>query len=402
MPFAVSNRVALRYVAETVWNTTPATPTLLNLRFTSESLNYNADFIVSEEIRADRMVPDTVQVSASAGGDINGELSYATYDDWIEAAMFSTWITAAIAEGPNTDVTLTKTGGSPNTWDLVSAATADWTSMGAVEGQIVRVTGFTTAGTFYARITTAPTTLTLDIAPFQDVATEASGDSITVTPLDFVRNGVLNRSFTVQKEFTDLTAPEFWNFTGGRVGNFGLELATGSILNTTFSILAADANMTETQFAGSSVTPANTNTVMNAVDNVATITFDGDAGANQFFFNALSIDLDNALRGQEAIGTLGFVGVEPSRISQTGSIELYFESSELFDRFRAATAFSLDFRVADSSGNEYIVSVPRAKYTSMDITAGGLDQDIFASAEFEVIINTAGTYMYQISRRAGP
>jgi len=402
MTFAVSNRVALRYVAEVTWGTTPGTPTLLNLRFTSESLNYNADFITSEEIRADRMVPDTVQVSSSAGGDINGELSYATYDDWIEAAMFSTWITAAIAEGPNSDVTLTKTGGTPNTWDMTSAATADWTAMGAVEGQIVRVTGYVTAGTFYARLTAAPTTLVLAIAPFQDIATEASGAAITVTPLDYVRNGVLNRSFTVQKEFSDLTTPEFWNFTGARVGTFSLELATGSILNTSFSVLASDAAMTETQFAGSSITAANTNTVMNAVDNVATITFDSDAGGTQFFFNSLSIDLDNALRGQEAIGTLGFLGVEPGRIALTGSIELYFESSALFDLFRAATAFALDFRVADPSGNEYVISIPRAKYTSMDITAGGLDQDIFASAEFEVIINSAGTYMYQISRRAGP
>lgn len=402
MTFAVSNRVALRYVAESTWGTTPASPTLEALRFTSESLNYNADFIVSEEIRADRMVPDTVQVSSSADGDVNGELSYATYDDIIEAAMFSTWITAATPEGAQTDITLTKTGGTPNTWDLTSAALADFTDNNFVIGQIVRVTGYTVAGTFYARLTLAPTTLVLAIAPFQDLATEASGDSVVVTPLEFVRNGVLSRSFTIQKEFGDLSVVEFWNFTGSRIGSFNLELATGSILNTSFSVLAKDAVMTETQFASATLNAANTNTVMNAVDNVATITFDGDPGGTQFFFNSLSIDLNNNLRGQEAIGTLGFEGVEPSRISLTGSIELYFESSELFDNFRAATAFSLDFRVADAGGNEYIITIPRAKYTAMDITAGGLDQDVFASAEFEVIINTAGTHMYQISRRAGP
>lgn len=401
MTFAVSNRVALRYVEEVTPGTTPATPTLQNIRFTSESLNFNTDFVTSEEIRADRMVPDTVQVSASAGGDINGELSYSTYDTLFEGAFFSDWVVSAVAEGPNSDVTLTKTGGTPNTWDLTSAALADWTSMGAVVGQVVRVTGFATAGTFYARITSI-TTLVLGIAPFTDVATEASGAAITVTPLEFLRNGVVDHSYTMQKEFSDLTTPEFWNFTGLRIGGVTFELATGSILNLTMPTLALDAVMTETQFAGATITGATTTQVMNAVDNVATITFDGDPGGTQFFFNALSIEMDNGLRGQEAIGTLGFVGVVPSRLTITGSIELYFENSTLFDKFRAATAFSLDFRVADAAGNEYVVTVPRAKYTSMDITAGGLDQDVFASAEFEVIIDTTGTYMVQLSRRAGP
>lgn len=402
MTFAVSNRVALRYVEEVTPGTTPGTPALQNIRFTSESLNFNTDFIMSEEIRADRMVPDTVQVSASAGGDMNGELSYATYDDLFEGAFFEDWDSTAVAEGPNSDVTLTKTGGTPNTWDLTSAATATWTDMNAIVGQVVRVTGFTTAGTFYARITSAPTTLVLNIAPFTDVATEAAGDAITVTPLAFLRNGVIDHAYTIQKEFNDLTTPEFWNFTGARMGGVSFELATGSILNLTIPVLALDAVMTETQFVGATITPANTNQIMNAVDNVATITFDGDPGGTQYFFNSLSINMDNGLRGQEAIGTLGFVGVVPSRLSITGSIELYFENSSLFDRFRAATAFSLDFRVADAAGNEYVVTIPRAKYTSMDITAGGLDQDVFASAEFEVIIDTSGVYMIQLSRRAAP
>jgi len=128
------------------------------------------------------------------------------------------------------------------------------------------------------------------------------------------------------------------------------------------------------------------------------IVFDGDPGGSTFFFNSLSVNLDNALRGQEAVGTLGLIGVEAGRLQLTGSIELYFENSALFDKFRAATAFALTFQAQDAAGNVYFVTIPRAKYTSMEIVAGGTDQDIFASAQFEGIINSAGTYQYQISR----
>lgn len=158
--------------------------------------------------------------------------------------------------------------------------------------------------------------------------------------------------------------------------------------------------MTETQISGATFNAANTNTVLNAVDNIASIVFDGDPGGSTFYFNSLSIQLDNALRGQEAVGTLGLIGVEAGRLSLTGSIELYFENSALFDKFRAATAFSLSILAQDTAGNVYVVTIPRAKYTSMEIVAGGSDQDIFASAQFEGIINSAGTYQYQISRLA--
>lgn len=397
MTFGSSNRVALRVVDEVTWGVTPATPTLEALRFKSESLNYNADFTMSEEIRSDRMTPDTVQVSSSAAGDIKGELSYATYDKLIACGMFSNWVTTGAAQTAS-DISINKTAGTPNTWTLDTVA-GDWTNNAFTVGQWVEVAGFAVAGTFFAQITSIGA-VNLGINPSKDVADEAAGASVTVTPLNFIRNGTTKKSVTIQKAFTDLDTPELWNFTGARVGKIGLELATGSILNTSFSILAKDAAMTETQFAGASISAANTNTVMNAVDNIASIVFDGDPGGDQYYFQSLSVELDNSLRGQEAVGTLGYIGVEPGSLKLTGSIELYFEDSAIYDRFKAAQAFSLSFVAQDSAGNTYIVTIPRAKFTSMEIVAGGLDQDIFAKGELQGLINSAGTYQVQISRLA--
>jgi hypothetical protein len=396
--FGTSNRVALRQVAESTWGETPATPTLTPIRFTSESLNYNADFITSEEIRADRMTSDTIQVSSSAAGDINGEWSYGSYDDLIEAAMYSDWVTTGSVQGADTTIAIDKTAGTPNTYELTDSGNG-FASNSWVVGQFIKVEGFATAGTFYAQITSIAAG-TLGIFPMTDVATEAAGDSVTITPMNFVRNGTTKKSFTIQKAFTDLATPELWNFTGARISTWNLELATGSILNTTFGVMAKDAQMIETQFSGATVGSASTTTVLNAVDNIASIVFDGDPGGSTFYFNSLSISLDNQLRGQEAVGNLGYVGVEAGRLALTGSIELYFENSALFDRFRAATTFALSFLAQDTAGNVYIVTIPRAKYTQMEIVAGGQDQDIFASAEFEGIIDSTGTYQYQVSRLA--
>jgi len=396
MTFAASNYISVRYVAEVTFGTTPASPALQELRLTDESLNYNIEFERSNELRADRATTDTILVGASADGSINGEFSYSTWDDFIESALFSTWQTTGSALGPATTLAIVKTGGTPNTWAITDSgsglAANSW-----VVGQVLAVTGFAVAGTFYAEITSIAAG-TIGIKPLTNVASESAGDSVTLTPLNYIRNGVTKKSFTLQKGFTDLSTVEYYNFVGSVVDSWNLNLATRSILTTSFGFIALNGAMTETQFASATTPAANTNDVLNAVSNISAITFDGDPGGTTFSFNSLDLNIANNVRGQEAVGTLGFVGVVGGRCEISGSMELYFEDSTLYDKFAAATAFELTFMAMDASGNYYIVNLPKAKLTSAEIVAGGSDEDIFVSSEFEALLNTAGTHMIQVSR----
>ena len=112
--FATSNRASLRYIPETTFGTTPTlsnTVQYQELRYTGETLNYGATFEPSQEIRADRMTPDTVLVGRTSEGEINGELSYGTYDDLIENVLYDVWTTGASAV-TGTDIAITRTGNS--------------------------------------------------------------------------------------------------------------------------------------------------------------------------------------------------------------------------------------------------------------------------------------------------
>lgn len=86
-----SNRVALRYVPEVTFGTTPATPTLTDIRYTGESLNYAVKTVQSSEIRSDRNVSDLVRVGADVTGDVQFELSFLSFDAFLEAALASTF-----------------------------------------------------------------------------------------------------------------------------------------------------------------------------------------------------------------------------------------------------------------------------------------------------------------------
>lgn len=60
---------------------------LQELRFTSSDLQFSADSTQSEEIRNDRNVPDLIRTATSVSGSVGYELSYETYDTFIEAAL---------------------------------------------------------------------------------------------------------------------------------------------------------------------------------------------------------------------------------------------------------------------------------------------------------------------------
>ena len=107
---ASSSETRLAYIAESTWGTTPSSPTWATARMTGESLNPNIENVVSDEIRADRNVPDLVQVGSSAGGDVNFELSYSAFDDWLESLLYGAWTTNVLKNGlAESSFTLEKT-----------------------------------------------------------------------------------------------------------------------------------------------------------------------------------------------------------------------------------------------------------------------------------------------------
>lgn len=91
-----SSQTELSYVAESTWGVTPTSPapTFQAIRMTGESLKITNESVVSDEIRPDRNVPDTILVGGDASGGIDGELSYGTFDDFLESALYSTWSTS--------------------------------------------------------------------------------------------------------------------------------------------------------------------------------------------------------------------------------------------------------------------------------------------------------------------
>lgn len=135
---------------------------------------------------------------------------------------------------------------------------------------------------------------------------------------------------------------------------------------------------------------------MNAVSNLSSIQKDGVEMPAKI--RTMSLELTNNLRGQEAIGSLGYIGIALGRLEITGAIELYFEDASEYQTFLNNDDFRFSFVVEDADGNSYEFVLPRVKYEEGTILSGGLDQDLMVSGRWRAIFDSVEDCMIEIVR----
>lgn len=88
---ANGSRHSMRFVPESTYGVTPATPVFKRLRHTGTTLGLSKEALQSEELREDRQIADYRQGAYQVGGDISIELSYGSFDDLLAAVLCGTW-----------------------------------------------------------------------------------------------------------------------------------------------------------------------------------------------------------------------------------------------------------------------------------------------------------------------
>ena len=112
MAFSQGSRAGLSYVVESTFGTTPGTPSLIQLPYTTQSLNLTKERVTGTDIQPDRMLRVDRHGNRSAAGDIVADLRKADYDPFLESAFFNTFSTNVL-----------KVGTTPKFFSIEDAAT---------------------------------------------------------------------------------------------------------------------------------------------------------------------------------------------------------------------------------------------------------------------------------------
>jgi len=382
-----SDRVQVSYsIPEVTFGVHPA-GTLKDLRLTSESLKQETSVVTSAEIRSDRQVTYVARTDLKASGGINTEVSYAAYDDLLEDGLLSAVWTTLITQTLTTfsmavgDNSLNKTAGS-------------FVTDGFLVNQWVKTSGFATAANngFFKISVVAALKLTLVGGT---VATEAAGPSVTLVQGARIKNGTTLKTRAIERRYVDLTS-EFVIYTGMAVEQIGLNVALDQVLTGSFEFMGVK-EASATASSGVGYTAAPTNDVMNAVDNIVAL-LENNVSLAQV--TAFSFQLKNNLRARTQIGTLGAISLGTGKIDVTGSLQAYFNTKVLFDKYLNFTNTRLGLVAKDTAGNAYVVDFPKVKITSGQRVAGGQNQDIIADLNFSAFMDATETLTCSITRFA--
>lgn len=385
-----SSRHSLHVIPESTYGVTPNTPAFQTMRHTGTTLGLNKGSMVSEEIRSDRQIADFRHGTKQTGGDIMAELSYGTYDSFLEASLMGTWAPKA---GAYTASTISAAAADNSINDSANALPV------LAAGDRVTVAGFTGASTTANQaklrvVSSTPGKMVLSggVAFIND----AAGEAVTVTTLTSVlKAGTTRRSFSVLRNFADQTLKPFHLFTGVELNKLTLSVAVNSIIKATFGISGKDFTApTLTAPAGTTYVGQNNNAVIDS--------FNGDiseGGAAIATVTEISLTLENGIEPRFVIGETTTIRPSIGRSNLTGQITAYFEDTSLLEKFINETESALVFNLDDLAGNSYRFTLPRIKYTGGQPDTQG-QGPVTLALPFQALLDNVSASQIVIERNA--
>ena len=385
----------LHYGKEQTWGTT-ATCTYQKLRFTGESFARKLKRAISTEIKKDRQVADIITIDADVDGGFNFELSYESFEDLLEGALWDAW---------SDEVSISAKGIGISTSGTITAATgatfgsANFYSLEA--GNFIKLDGSSDDdNNGYYQILTKPSNSLITVTPTPNSTVASGSDTITLNGT-YLRNGVNKYSYTFVREhgkpFGD---KQFFTFTGCVSDTFALNIDVASVLKGNFGFLGKDVFLTQALSAVSASNETTSTKIVNTTGNIAELKED-NAESSGCFINSLNVTINNNARGRKVIGSLGNCGIGIGMCNVAGTISAFFRNSDLYDKYLNGTETSLSFQVVDNVNNVYLVDIPRIKLASNKINIGGVDQSVMQNIDFQGLIDNDFGYTIQISRFSG-
>lgn len=299
------------------------------------------------------------------------------------------------AEGAVGDITATGTG-------LASTA-LNFTTLGLQVGQWIKVGSdvalnqfATLANNGWARVAAiAANALTLDHRPTGWAVDTGTGKAIRIWFGDVLRNGTTRRSFTFEKGFLAQAVPTYAMYRGLVVNTLAFNIAAGEMVTGSFNYMGLSHSTSGSPF-GTPAAPT-LSEIYNATSNVGRIAEAGNAVVGPNFIRSLSVQINNNLRDNTGVGTLGLVNIGAGRFEASGSMMTYFGSTALYDKYVANSNTSVAV-VQEKNNQGLVYTIPRAKFESGSIVARGRDQDVMVDLGYRAILDPTTNATMQIDR----
>lgn len=371
-----ANDVVMSYGKETAWGTKPSVQ-FQDIRYDKEGFSGSKSRKRPEEIDPSRQASAAITTKFETQGSLDFSVSAGTHNDLIASSIGGTF-TPPIAFASKTTVAATATGFTDSGSGFVTA--------GIVLGQMIKVTGFSTASINGIYLVTAVAAGTITTSPAPP-ATKTAGDSVTFKG-SMCRNGASFDSFYFQKR---LASDKFLCFPGSWPNSGQIEVAVDDYFKSQLTFLCKSQVKAITDQSTGAHLAANTNKVIDSVNGISGVYRNGSVMSSIIQKFGVKWSKDGAA-AQFGIGSTDAQGLRLGKLSVTGNLSSYFKDFTLYDEFINESSSSIWIPFVDATGTGYCVTICNATIMNPKIIAGGSGSDVMADFDLEGNPDTSGIY----------
>lgn len=216
---------------------------------------------------------------------------------------------------------------------------------------------------------------------YDDLMAAAAFNAWATNVLTF--GGTTRQTFSVLFGYTDIA--NYHTFSGLHVNTFGIDIPESGLIGLTFGFMGTKRTPAAAAPAGT-ITPASTNPRMSNIS-VGDLLVDGASVKGTACITAFSFNWDNSMQVQKCLGA----GLEVGAILEmsakgTGSFTMAWsaKAAEFYEKQFTNATISLSIPITDTSGNKYVLNIPKVELTA-PLATGGKDGLLNTTFEYTVV-----------------
>lgn len=362
------------------------------MRRVTAAFNLAKETYQSEELRTDYQISDMRHGVRSAEGSLSGELSAASYSDFMAAVLTKDFVAGSTANHVGTGA-LTVAAATSGVYP-VTRTIGSWLTDGFRIGDVIRITAGTglnadvlNKNLLIVSVTSA-TEIKVVVLNGSTMTPTASSAATAVSVIGkktwVPQTGHTNDSFTVEEWFANVAQSEV--YTGVKVNTLGISLPATGMATIDIGFMGKDLAITQTTQYFTSPTQG-TGPVFAGVNGVVVFN-----GAPVAVITDASININRNLSNATVLGSNSIAEVFTGRAAVDGSLSVFFTDAVARNAFKDETEVSLIFALTSNNtatADVISIALPRVKLNSF--TRDDTETAITASMDFQALLNPATT-----------
>lgn len=310
-------------------------------------------------------------------------------------------------QGASGDLAAVTIGGNGITsmaldFTTLNLAAGKWVKVGDGDNTSCAFTGVVANNGFCRIYSITSRKITFDRVPPGWAADAGTGITLRIFSGDFLVNGSTKRSNTIERQYLDHSPVTYEYMRGMTLNTLQIDAKAQAIATYTKNYLGRDAYLPSPMMrvAGATDIPAPTYSVLNTSSNVGRIGFDGSTITGPNFVMGATISVNNNIRAQQGIGSIGAIGTGNGEFTVTGTLDTYFGDSSIYQKIINNTLTSFDMRFGRNDGNREAIlfDMPSIKLGAGSPAVSGKNADVMINASFTAIRDAWLLYTISVCR----